>query len=1406
MRKSPFKSLLICILLLITVCVFISCDKDGKSDAQINLESFKQEAIAELTILRKSYDDNQYSAANIDKLNFILEKAKSSINSALEKREIDNAVKLAKTDFLNVLTVAQEEQLEQDTLKKEFALYKLERQNELDSYREMLEDSKYSVANVNRLNEILKTAKSEIFFSQTHQDVMSIYNRAVKDLLAVPNLEQEATENLRSSKAAAVISLQNHRATKKDGDYTVAGLEELRCVLEDYLSKITDADTVKDVENFLHQGIVALDAVKLSPQSELDKFKNRSVETLREYRFLFNDGEYTEDGKRELDSIMNSAIERILAATDTETVAQIVELAKFDLQNVKKYSQLLIEYKARSDERVKEYRATKANNKYSEEGVYALDLILQNTLSAISDATTFEAVDAVVNKAVSAFDDVNVLASELAKIKQSKIEDLTVYRNSFLAEDYTADGIIQLDEILNNGVQGIMQAIELSEVNRVYQKTRLEMNSVLNIPQKLAQLKAVAVEELGNYRLTFNDNDYSDFGVQELNRLLSNGIVRINESTDINSVDEALISAKEDLDGVMIYPVELRFRKDEAITEIEQMRNSKNDAAYSDASIKTLDGIVSKYRDLLNLETQIQSVYNLKDAALSEISAVPTYSQELKAKIVFRINELRDYYAQKLTDKYTDDGAVLLEAALQDGIALIQSANTLEQLEEFCAEAILGIDDVKTYNAELNDAKDDAENDLRLYRATKLNGLYTEEGIISLNEILEDAIDIMRSGDTFADVSKLLEMGKARLDEVPTEAQLLESRKRFLKEDLEEYRLLKQDVNYSKEGIAKLNALLEAGKKEISDALTIEQAEDAFNRAIINLDAVPNLNQGIQIIRANACSALENHRNSKSNSDYTSDGVKMLDAELAQGLKNINKALDEKAVSDALNNAVAAIDAVKSIAQMLNESKNSALDELREYRRSKVDSEYSENGIKALDIALRDGEIAIDGAQSENEVNSALSSAKAALDAVPTESEENNFDIWELRESAVSELNSYRESLRDENYGPKGIQQLSDIMATLIPELNKADSPVEVDECVARIKDNLQSVPTFKFEYQNEIYSYRASFAESDFSTFGIEQLDAAVREYAGKVLESTDKDNASIVLSDAINAMDAVEQLDGESRANVKNLAVKEITDYRNSKPRDNYDESANDELDLILSQGISKIEFSVSDTEISEIISKIKNSMDEVQTIEQTEAVLWLAQYRESFDSEAYSEENLLLLDEIVDTFIKNIFSYASLQEALMDTVKSMDEILSINGECRQTVKQIFIDKLTQYKESLLSSFSYSENSVLTINSIYNQYLRKIQFSTYIDSDGLEAIVSDAKSAMDEVLTLREEANIEVEAYRATFNDLEYSDEGIAELDRILQEFIEAQIEDDALQSAIINAKEAMDLIEKKTDIEVA
>lgn len=352
----------------------------------------------------------------------------------------------------------------------------------------------------------------------------------------------------------------------------------------------------------------------------------------------------------------------------------------------------------------------------------------------------------------------------------------------------------------------------------------------------------------------------------------------------------------------------------------------------------------------------------------------------------------------------------------------------------------------------------------------------------------------------------------------------------------------------------------------------------------------------------------------------------------------------EKAVSDALNNAVASIDAVKSIAQMLNESKNSALDELREYRRSKVDSEYSENGIKALDIALRDGEIAIDGAQSENEVNSALSSAKAAIDAVPTESEENNFDIWELRESAVSELNSYRESLRDENYGPKGIQQLSDIMVTLISELNKADSPVEVDECVARIKDNLQSVPTFKFEYQNEIYSYRASFAESDFSTFGIEQLDAAVREYAGKVLESTDKDNASIVLSDAINAMDAVEQLDGESRANVKNLAVKEITDYRNSKPRDNYDESANDELDLILSQGISKIEFSVSDTEISEIISKIKNSMDEVQTIEQTEAVLWLAQYRELFDSEAYSEENLLFLDEIVDTFIKNIFSYAS------------------------------------------------------------------------------------------------------------------------------------------------------------------
>lgn len=49
----------------------------------------------------------------------------------------------------------------------------------------------------------------------------------------------------------------------------------------------------------------------------------------------------------------------------------------------------------------------------------------------------------------------------------------------------------------------------------------------------------------------------------------------------------------------------------------------------------------------------------------------------------------------------------------------------------------------------------------------------------------------------------------------------------------------------------------------------------------------------------------------------------------------------------------------------------------------------------------------------------------------------------------------------------------------------------------------------------------------------------------------------------------------------------------------------------------------------------------------------------------------------------------------------------------------------------------------------------------------------------------------------YRATFDESKYSPEAIAELDKILSDFIKAEIEPNQIESAVTEAKAAMDAV---------
>ena len=926
MRKRSIKFISILLLLLMSVLCFVACSSDDQGDG---LENYKQNAITEITSVRAEYMDSLYSLENIEALNLILEDAKSKISAATEKSQIDIIVSQAKNNFSKINTMKQEEENREDANKKELAIYKRQRQTELDEYRAMLDDSKYSSVNVKELNEIVSIAKNDIFYSETFEEVLKIYNDAVIAIFAVPTIDQEIELLLQAAREEAISALKNYRENKDDDNYSTENCANMDRIVESTISQIEAAITIEDIENLLQHAFELLDAVEPFGQSELEKTKIKEIEALNIYHFGFDYNLYTVSGQAELDGILEDAIKRIQEADSEEDIVEIVGSAKTAFHEVKTYAELFAEYKPKAEEKLRQYRASKLDEAYSAEGVNSLNLILRNALSAISNATTFEAVDNIVKEAVAALDDVNVLETELIKIKNSKIA--------------------------------------------------------------------------------------------------------------------------------------------------------------------------------------------------------------------------------------------------------------------------------------------------------------------------------------------------------------------------------------------------------------------------------------------------------------------------------------------ALNQAISTIDAIKSIFDLLSESKANALVELRAYRETKKDSDYSNHGISLLNDALRDGEIAIDRAVSIEEVESALQAAKNALDLVLTESEENNFDIWELRAKALEELEAFRIELGEDNYGPNGKAQLEDILMNAMAEVSEASTPSELEQVVQATKEKMKGVLTFKSEYQNEIYSYRNSFVDTDYTSDGLSALDAATQKYASLIMDCLNIDSAKQVYFEAIQTMDNVLQKDGNNRFKIKQSAIDEITLYRENKSRAEYDDNGNEMLDKLLADTVHNIEKSIGSEQINELIMNAKKRMDDVLTNAQNQALTWADQYRDIFDDNEYSDENIDILDSLIDEFKDNILNHISLQDAKIKVAREMDSVATISGSCRQTVKDVYIDDLRKYKETFVLS-NYSSNAIAVLESLFLKGTSEIQLSYDLDSSLFETAVSKAKVAMDAVLTLKDEAVAELEAYRATFDESEYSAESIAELDKILSDFINAAIEPSQIQIALGEAKAAMDAVLTLKDEAVA
>ena len=242
------------------------------------------------------------------------------------------------------------------------------------------------------------------------------------------------------------------------------------------------------------------------------------------------------------------------------------------------------------------------------------------------------------------------------------------------------------------------------------------------------------------------------------------------------------------------------------------------------------------------------------------------------------------------------------------------------------------------------------------------------------------------------------------------EEKALEAAKTEAKEALDSY---KNPADYREAQQLELAAAVAAGKDPIDAATDIDGVNSAFaaaKAAIDNIktDAQLTEEEALEAAKTEAKEALDNYKNP---ADYREAQQAELAAAVVVGKDSIDAAEDIDGVNSASEVAKAAIDEIKTDAQLAAEemaaAKTATKNELDNYKDFK---DYREAQRLELADAVAAGKDAIDDATDIDGVNSALAAAKAAIDEIKTDTQLTEEEaLAAAKTEAKEELESYKD-------------------------------------------------------------------------------------------------------------------------------------------------------------------------------------------------------------------------------------------------------------------------------------------------------------------------------------------------------------------------------------------------------------
>lgn len=507
---------------------------------------------------------------------------------------------------------------------------------------------------------------------------------------------------------------------------------------------------------------------------------------------------------------------------------------------------------------------------------------------------------------------------------------------------------------------------------------------------ELEEAKTNAKSALDSY---VNAENYRDSEKALLETTIANGKTAIDSATTTADVTAALNSAKVLIDAI----------KTDAVLNSEELVAAKNTAktvldgyvsaeSYREAQKAELATAIADGKTAIDESADIAAVSTALNNAKAIIDAIKTdadlISEELLAAKNTAKSEL-DVYVNSSDYRTQEQG--LLASAIADGKNAIDSATDISAVNTALATAKAAIDGIKTdaelTAEELATAKTNAKAALDSY--ANANDYRIDQQALLVSAIANGKVAIDGAADISA-VSTALANAKAAIDEIKTDAELtaeeLAAAKAEAKSALDAYVDLD---DYRTEQQSAIATAIANGKIAIDAATTKAGVTFALDSAKLAIDAIKTDSEMTADELANAKQTAKNALATYANAeDYREAQKTELSSAITNGNNAIDAAADITAVNSALANAKTVIDTIKTNAQLTAEeliaAKTAAKTTLESYKNS---ADYRDAQKAELQSAIANGKAAIDAATNISGVESALTTAKATIDAIETDAE-----------------------------------------------------------------------------------------------------------------------------------------------------------------------------------------------------------------------------------------------------------------------------------------------------------------------------------------------------------------------------------------------------------------------------------